>query len=180
MARWRYWQRCNRRLGLSAQSAATLTVEDSSGVALAGAAVEDSQGKLLGRTGADGRLTVACAAPCRVRVRAEGFAERDFELTGDTTIRLEPAAVAEQVTVTAYRAPLGSLESPVTTRLLSEKALNTTARSPWTTSCGSFPAWSCFGGPVRWWPIPHRRESACAGWVLPRPAALCLLKTMCR
>ncbi len=110
-------------VGLSAQSAATLTVEDSSGVALAGAAVEDSQGKLLGRTGADGRLTVACSVPCRVRVRAGGFAERDFELTGDTTIRLEPAAVAEKVMVTAYRAPLGSLESPVTTRLLSEKAL---------------------------------------------------------
>jgi outer membrane receptor protein involved in Fe transport len=89
--------------------------------------VEDSQGKLLGRTGADGRLTVACAAPCRLRVIAVGFSERTFELTADTTIRLEPAAVAEKVTVTAYRAPLGSLESPVTTRLLTEKALDTTA-----------------------------------------------------
>lgn len=89
--------------------------------------MEDSQGKLLGRTGADGRLTVACAAPCRLRVIAVGFSERTFELTADTTIRLEPAAVAEKVTVTAYRAPLGSLESPVTTRLLTEKALDTTA-----------------------------------------------------
>lgn len=111
----------------SAQSAAVLTVVDSSGVALSGASVEDSQGKLLGRTGADGRLTVACAAPCRLRVIAVGFSERTFELTADTTIRLEPAAVAEKVTVTAYRAPLGSLESPVTTRLLTEKALDTTA-----------------------------------------------------
>jgi outer membrane receptor protein involved in Fe transport len=102
-------------------------VVDSSGVALSGASVEDSQGKLLGRTGADGRLTVACAAPCRLRVIAVGFSERTFELTADTTIRLEPAAVAEKVTVTAYRAPLGSLESPVTTRLLTEKALDTTA-----------------------------------------------------
>ena len=112
---------------LSAQSAATLTMEDSSGVVLVGAAVNDSQGKLLGRTGADGRLTIACAVPCRLRVTAVGFSERTFELTADTTIRLEPAAVAEKVTVTAYRAPLGSPESPVTTRLLSEKALNTTA-----------------------------------------------------
>jgi outer membrane receptor protein involved in Fe transport len=112
---------------LSAQSSATLTVEDSSGVALSGAAVEDSQGKLLGRTGADGKLTVACAAPCRLRVNAVGFSERDLELTADRTIRLEPAAATEKVTVTAYRAPLGSLESPVTTRLLTEKALETTA-----------------------------------------------------
>ena len=89
--------------------------------------MEDLQGKLLGRTGADGRLTVACAAPCRLRVAAEGFSERAIELTGETTIRLAPAMAAEKVTVTAYRAPLGSLESPVTTRLLTEKALETTA-----------------------------------------------------
>jgi outer membrane receptor protein involved in Fe transport len=110
---------------LSAQSA--VTVVDSRGVALAGATVEDAQGKLLGRTGADGKLTVACAVPCRVRVTAEGFAERDLELSGETTIRLEPSTATEKVTVTAYRAPLGSLESPVTTRLLSENDLNTTA-----------------------------------------------------
>ena len=110
---------------LGAQSA--ITVEDSRGAAISGAAVEDSQGKLLGRTGADGRLTVACAAPCRLRVAAEGFSEKELQLTTDTTIRLEPAAAAEQVTVTAYRAPLGDLESPVTTRLLTQKALNTTA-----------------------------------------------------
>ena len=104
-----------------------MTVLDSSGAALAGAAVEDSQGKLLGRTGTDGKLTVACSAPCRLRVTALGFSERAIELTGDATIRLELAAATEKVTVTAYRTPLGSLESPVTTRLLTEKALDTTA-----------------------------------------------------
>lgn len=116
---------------VGAQSAETatisVTVEDSSGAALAGAAVEDSQGKLLGRTGTDGKLIVACAAPCRLRATAEGFSARVFELTSDTTIRLEPAVATEKVTVTAYRAPLGSLESPVTTRLLTGKALDTTA-----------------------------------------------------
>ena len=112
---------------LSAQTAATLTVEDSRGAALAGAAVEDSQGKLLGRTDAEGRLTVACAAPCHLRVGTEGFTERAVELSADMTIRLEPAAAAEEVTVTAFRTPLGSLESPVTTRLLSERTLSTAA-----------------------------------------------------
>ena len=116
---------------VGAQPAATATVSvtvlDSRGVALAGAAVEDSQRKLLGRTGTDGKLTVACAAPCSLRVTAEGFSARAFELTSDTTIRMEPAAATEKVTVTAYRTPLGSLESPVTTRLLTGKALDTTA-----------------------------------------------------
>ena len=116
-------------VSLTAQSPAsiTITVEDSRGAALAGAAVEDYQGKLLGRTGADGRLAVQCAAPCRLRVTAEGFSERDLQLAADRTLRLEPAVATEQVTVTAYRAPLGSLQSPATTRLLSQTALNTTA-----------------------------------------------------
>jgi outer membrane receptor protein involved in Fe transport len=47
--------------------------------------------------------------------------------TSETTVRLEPAAQAEQVTVTAYRTPLGSLESPASTREISQKALNGTA-----------------------------------------------------
>jgi outer membrane receptor protein involved in Fe transport len=93
---------------------------------LVGATVTDSAGKLLGRTGADGKLTVACAASCCLRVAAEGFSEQTLQLAAAATIRLEPAA-AEQVTVTAYRTPLGVLESPVTTRLLTQKALSSTA-----------------------------------------------------
>jgi outer membrane receptor protein involved in Fe transport len=38
-----------------------------------------------------------------------------------------PAAKPEQITVTAYRAPLGVLESPVTTRLLTSQQLRSTA-----------------------------------------------------
>ena len=38
-----------------------------------------------------------------------------------------PLAKAEQITVTAYRAPLGTLESPVTTRLLTTESLRSTA-----------------------------------------------------
>jgi outer membrane receptor protein involved in Fe transport len=112
---------------ICAQSHVTVTVEDSSGAALAGATVTNAGGELLGRTGADGRLTLECAAPCAVRVAAEGFSEKDLQLTGEAAIRLEPAAPTELVTVTAYRTPLGALESPVTTRLLSEAALDTTA-----------------------------------------------------
>jgi len=48
-------------------------------------------------------------------------------LSAPVTIRLQPATAAEQVTVTAYRAPLGDLESPSVTRVLSQRALTSTA-----------------------------------------------------
>jgi outer membrane receptor protein involved in Fe transport len=105
----------------------TVTVEDSSGAPLVGALVNDSQGKLLGRTDANGRLNVECAAPCRLRVSAAGFDEKTMLLSAGVTIRLQLAAASEQTTVTAYRTPLGSLESPAATRLLTENALATTA-----------------------------------------------------
>ena len=112
---------------INAQAPFAITVEDSHGAALAGAAVEDSTGKLLGRTDSNGELAIACKAPCSLRVSAAGFAEKALQLSQATTIRLDLAASSEQIMVTAYRAPLGSLESPVTTRLLTETALNTTA-----------------------------------------------------
>ena len=105
----------------------TVTVEDVSGAALEGATVTDSAGTPLGRTDAAGKLIITCAAPCQVRMAAEGFAGKAVLLTAATTVHLEPAAAAQQVMVTAYRTPLGSLESPVTTRLLTEKALDTSA-----------------------------------------------------
>ena len=113
---------------LDAQSAAsvTLTVEDSRSAALPGATVSDPAGQLLGRTDRTGHLTISCAAPCRVRVAAEGFAPKSLLAAGDTTLQLEPAGNTEEVTVTAYRTPLGVLESPVTSRILSEAALSST------------------------------------------------------
>ena len=114
---------------LFAQSPAgfTVTVENSRGAPILGATVHDSAGKVLGRTDSNGNLTVPCAAPCSLRVTAPQFAEKVLQISSATTFRLELAANTEQVTVTAYRAPLGSLESPATTRLLSESALNSTA-----------------------------------------------------
>jgi len=106
---------------------ATVAVQDSRGSALPGATVTNAAGQLLGRTGSDGRLTLDCALPCPVRVAAEGFSEKLLQLTGDVAIRLDPAAPTEQVTVTAYRTPLSALESPATTRILSQVALNSTA-----------------------------------------------------
>ena len=52
---------------------------------------------------------------------------RTSKISADTTVLLEPAGATEQVTVTAYRDPLGELESPVTTRTLSPVDLETAA-----------------------------------------------------
>jgi outer membrane receptor protein involved in Fe transport len=114
-------------MSAQAQANLTLTVEDSSGAAVAEATVTDSSDRVLGRTDADGRLAISCVALCRVRIDAEGFAEKTVELSASTTIQLEPATGAEEVTVTAWRAPLSELDSPVTTRLLTTEALSTTA-----------------------------------------------------
>ncbi len=107
--------------------AITLTVVDKSGAAIAGASVQEANGPLLGRTDANGQLTIHCRVPCRLRIEAQGFAGKFVEVSANTTVQLDPTGANQQVTVTAYRTPLGSLESPVTTRGLSEFALSTTA-----------------------------------------------------
>jgi outer membrane receptor protein involved in Fe transport len=97
------------------------------GQPVAGASVSDAAGRLLMTTDNAGEAHVACAVPCQVQIAAPGFAVQSATLTGAATIRLQPAAAAEQITVTAYRAPLGELESPATTRVLAANALRTTA-----------------------------------------------------
>jgi outer membrane receptor protein involved in Fe transport len=106
-----------------------VTVKDSRGSAISGATIADSLGHSLGHTDTDGRLSFQCNDPCNVRVQADGFSDKSIQLTltGPTTVQLDPAGSTEQVTVTAYRAPLGELQSPVTTRVLSSEALSTTA-----------------------------------------------------
>lgn len=110
----------------SAQSAVpiTISVEDARGAAIDGAAVSDAAGKPLGRT-LGGRLTIECRPPCRVRVAAPGFSQKELLATNGMEIRLEPATDTQQVTVTAYRTPIASLDSPVTTRLIDENDLET-------------------------------------------------------
>ena len=105
----------------------TITVLDSRGVALGGATLKDADGHVIGQTSLDGRLTIDCAAPCRVIASAQGFQDQSVQLSSAASIQLKPAAVSEEITVTAYRAPVGTLESPVTTRTLTASALATTA-----------------------------------------------------
>ncbi|HXS77447.1 MAG TPA: TonB-dependent receptor [Terracidiphilus sp.] len=105
----------------------TISVIDKSGAAIAGASIQEAAGQLLGRTDTNGQLTVHCRIPCHLHVTASGFAEKFVDTSANITVQLDPAATSQQVTVTAYRAPIASLESPVTTRTLSQSALSSTA-----------------------------------------------------
>lgn len=107
--------------------AITVTVVDKAGAVIAGASVSEAGGGLLGRTDTNGELTIHCRIPCRLHIEAAGFAGKFVELSVSATVQLDPAGTSQQVTVTAYRAPLGSLESPMITRVLSESTLSTTA-----------------------------------------------------
>jgi outer membrane receptor protein involved in Fe transport len=114
---------------LSSQTPAPIAVliEDSSGAVLPNATAKGLTGELLGRSGPDGRLSASCPAPCPARIIAAGFVDSQVQLTPGLVVRLVPSSQNEEVTVTAYRTPLGSLESPVSTRELSQSALNRSA-----------------------------------------------------
>jgi outer membrane receptor protein involved in Fe transport len=114
-------------LPLSAQDppVLTITIQDSRSTALSGATLKDAAGRILGQTGAEGRLSIQCATPCSVIASAQGFADQSVQLTSGAAIQLHPAGANEEVSVTAYRTPVGSLESPVTTRLLTADSLST-------------------------------------------------------
>jgi outer membrane receptor protein involved in Fe transport len=105
----------------------TLHVDDSRGVAVSDAQVTDLSGQLLGRSDGQGIASFPCARPCHVRVTAKGFAAQTVAVNDAATVRLQPATSVQEVTVTAYRTPLSTLESPVTTRQLTQSALQSTA-----------------------------------------------------
>jgi len=104
-----------------------VTVTDSSGNRVPGATAKDANGTVRGRADSDGKMNVECLGSCQLRVAAAGFATKTVRPTSGMVIQLKPWAANQQVTVTAYRTPLGALESPAATRVLAEKALRTTA-----------------------------------------------------
>ncbi len=107
---------------------------DSTGAPISGAHVYDTipsgaRGKLVGTTDSNGRLVSTCSN-CefteQLIVEADGFSPRTVSWQADTVV-LQLAGASETVSVTAYRAPLGDLESPVSTRTLSQQELQQSA-----------------------------------------------------
>ena len=93
-------------------------VTDSKGATLAFAEVRSEAGRVLGHTDQDGFISFSCASHCLVTVEAKGFVSRKIAWEQGATVALELAPVREVVSVTAYRTPIGDLESPANTRVL--------------------------------------------------------------
>ena len=149
----------------------TVSVVDKSSAAIAGASVEEANGPLLGRTDTNGQLTIRCRIPCRLRIEAKGFAGKFVEISANTTIQLDAAGSNEQVTVTAYRTPLGTLESPVTTRGLSASALSSTASITMDGQVRQLPGVELFRRSSSLVSNPTSQGISCADWGPPRPVA---------
>jgi len=96
----------------------TGTVTDTKGMPIGPALVRNPAGRLLGHTDASGQVTIPCSNSCSVTVEAVGFATRKVQWTAGVRVTLELGSVDQQVSVTAYRTPIGDLQSPANTRIL--------------------------------------------------------------
>jgi outer membrane receptor protein involved in Fe transport len=119
------------------ESQITGSVVDQTGAVIAGADIHDANtGRLLGVTNAEGKLALSCISPCNVRIETRLFLARTVDWQSLHPIILQTAPIIDRVdvpvdtktvTVTAYRTPLGELESPVSTRTLSTTDLQQAA-----------------------------------------------------
>jgi outer membrane receptor protein involved in Fe transport len=110
-----------------ARTQVTAQIQDPHGAPVPSARLRSPSGALLGTTDATGHVTITCRNPCQVAVEATGFSPLKISLQNGTTIILKIAPVSQNVSVTAYRTPMGSLESPASTRLLTSTDLQQAA-----------------------------------------------------
>jgi outer membrane receptor protein involved in Fe transport len=106
-------------------------VTDAQGNAIPSTTLRTPAGQLLGLTDISGEASIPCAQPCSapiaLSVEAPSFAPRKLTWQPGTTIMLMLATDHQTVSVTAYRTPLGALESPVSTRTLTPQDLHQSA-----------------------------------------------------
>jgi outer membrane receptor protein involved in Fe transport len=103
------------------------TVTDAKGAPIGPALLRNQSGKLLGHTDAAGRVAIPCPSNCLVTIEAVGFAPRKVLWVAGVTVSLELASLNQQISVTAYRTPIGDLESPASTRILSSSEVRQAA-----------------------------------------------------
>jgi outer membrane receptor protein involved in Fe transport len=114
--------------GDAQQSAAQVSgvVADASGAPVADAQIVGGSGNLLATTGADGTFTVPAGSGI-VTVQASRFAPLTVTVGSDTSLHVVLQHPLENVTVTAYRSPLSSMDSPASTRMVDANALRQSA-----------------------------------------------------
>jgi hypothetical protein len=111
---------------LAQQAGITGNVVDARNQPVAGAQILGSAGELLATTAADGSFTVP-AGSGRVQVAAAHFEPTSVDLNGPSPVHVLLEHPLESVTVTAYRSPLASGDSPSSTRLLTTQQLRQSA-----------------------------------------------------
>jgi outer membrane receptor protein involved in Fe transport len=112
--------------GQAQQGTISGTIVDARNLPVAGAQILDSAGQLLGTTAADGGFSVP-AGSGRVQVLASHFEPTLVNLEGPSPVHVLLEHPLESVTVTAYRSPLASGDSPASTRILSAQHLRQAA-----------------------------------------------------
>jgi outer membrane receptor protein involved in Fe transport len=108
------------------QASITGNVVDARNLPVAGAQILGSGGELLATTATDGSFSVP-AGSGRVQVTAAHFEPTSVEMTGPSPVHVLLEHPLESVTVTAYRSPLASGDSPSSTRLLTTQQLRQAA-----------------------------------------------------
>ena len=108
------------------QANITGNVVDARNLPVAGAQIIGSGGELLATTVADGSFSVPTGSG-RVQITAAHFEPTSVEMTGPSPVHVLLEHPLESVTVTAYRSPLASGDSPSSTRLLTTQQLRQAA-----------------------------------------------------
>jgi outer membrane receptor protein involved in Fe transport len=103
-------------------------VVDSDNRPIAGARITTINGSVLAVSDASGAFTITRTPPS-IQVTAAGFAPTTVTVSAaaPTQITLSPTAETQSVSVTAYLAPLSTLDSPASTRNLTTTQLNDSA-----------------------------------------------------
>jgi outer membrane receptor protein involved in Fe transport len=102
------------------------TVVDREGAPVEGAEIVDGAGELLATTGADGKFALP-AGTGTVLVEAAHFAPASVTIEQRMPLKIQLIHPFENITVTAYRSPLTSLDSPASTRNVDSAALSDAA-----------------------------------------------------
>ena len=113
---------------VSAQLRATVTgtVRTAHGDPVPSAAITDIDGHRLAVSGPDGSFTLS-HPPAQIEVTAPHYVTSVVTITGAEPLSIVLRQPLETVTVTAYRSPLGSSDSPASTRVLDTQQLQESA-----------------------------------------------------
>jgi outer membrane receptor protein involved in Fe transport len=102
------------------------TIVDVRNLPVAGAQIVSNGGQVLGTTAEDGSFTVP-AGSGRVQIVSAHFEPTTVNLDGPSPVQVLLEHPLESVTVTAYRSPLASGDSPASTRILTAQRLREAA-----------------------------------------------------